>query len=76
MENEKKPGSLDLLRGRSTWYETDPWWYRIVITIIMVLFLIVMVWALKVWVLPTIMAGNLSGLKISDLIKIGKGRSP
>ncbi len=76
MENEKKPGSLDLLRGRATWYETDPWWYRIVIIIIMVLFLIVMVWALKVWVLPTLAAGNLLGLKFSDLMKTGKGRSP
>ncbi len=76
MENEKKSGSLDLLRGRSIWYENDPYWFRIVITIINALFLIGMAWALEEWVLPTIAAGNLLGLKFSDLMKTGKGRSP
>lgn len=76
MEKQNEHGSLDLLRGRLVWGKDEPYWFKIVIVIIMGTVLIVMALTLRQWVIPTIAGSQLAGSKFLDVVKLIKGKSP
>jgi hypothetical protein len=62
--NEKKAPNIDLIKGKITWNENDPIWYKILMTILVAGFLPLMFWLLRGWALSTIAGSYLSGLKL------------
>lgn len=72
----QKGSFIDLLGGKIVFNENDPWWYKLLVIIILAAFILGVVWILKGWVLSAVAAKGLSGLNLNDLLKIGKGKSP
>lgn len=47
MRQDKKQPSLDFFKGRMNFNDKDPYWYRLVVIIIFVVFIIALAWRLN-----------------------------
>jgi len=66
--------NLDLLKGKAIC--EAPWWFQLILIILMAAFLIGMVFVLQKWAILTLVINKLTGINWLDLLKFGKGRSP
>jgi hypothetical protein len=57
-------------------FTDEPYWFRLTIIIIALAGIVAIIWALHQWAIPTFIANKLTGIKWSELLKFGKGRSP
>jgi hypothetical protein len=74
MPGKKEPSVYDLLNAKLI-FTDEPLWFRILLYLITALFMIVVIWALHEWAIPTFLALYV-GPKINALIRALKGRSP
>jgi hypothetical protein len=72
---EDRKSSFDLLRGSGT-FTNEPNWFKLAVILIEVLFLLALAWMLREWALGAILAKLASRIRLLDLFKGIKGRSP
>jgi len=75
LPGKKEPSVYDFLNAKLI-FTHEPLWFRIVISLIAALCMVGVIWALHEWALPTLAARVLFRLKVFELLKIGKSRSP
>ncbi len=69
----KNQTSINLFSGKIVHSESDPIWYRLIVLVIVIAFIIGVLWIMKAWAIPVLTARNID---FFNLFKIGKGRSP
>lgn len=68
---EKNNGSsINLLNGKMNFDPKDPYWYRIIVLLIVAVFIFLI---MKEWAIPALAA---KGVNLIGWLKMGKGRSP
>ena len=75
-ENENKNSIFKFLLGYIKFDPSDPLWYRLVVIIIIVIATVVVLWSLKEWAAPAIVAEKISQLKLSSFSNLFKNKLP
>jgi hypothetical protein len=70
MKQKKDPSMIDLLRGRMS-FSNEPIWFRLVVILLVISFLLGVIYILKVWAIPTLGASFINIMGIFE-----KNRSP
>lgn len=71
----KNSSFVNLIKGKVS-FTNEPLWYRLIVIALIAIFIICVIYLLKSWTFPTIVAKGLSGIKLKELFKFGKGKSP
>lgn len=66
---------INLLNGKVS-FKNEPHWYKLIVIIVMAAFLLLVLWILKGWAIPTMAAKGLSGLNLNDILKTIRRKSP
>jgi type III secretory pathway component EscU len=65
----KNQSTVHLLRGKIT-FTNEPLWYRIIIVLSIIVFLVAMAWALKEWALPYLGITNSTDVIAANVQKL------
>ena len=68
MENKKELSRISLLNGKIS-FTDEPHWYRVIVILIVAIFLLILFWFIKIWTIPTIAVGHISGINMLDFLK-------
>ena len=76
MKKGKTDSSVNLLAGKAN-FTDEPYWYRLLVIVIIAVFIMVLVCLIRFWAVPALFAGKLSAIQLGEIYKNIRGpRAP